>query len=333
MQARDLRKLPKADLHCHLEGCARPSTVLELAEKYAVKIDDLYNFYDLPTFLSTYKKTVVPVIRSVDDLMRIASELIEDRADSGAIYCEPMWTPHSYTALNGLSGESYHERSDEVFRAVNIAMQSAADARGIAFGHMIGVSKSHPESAVEYAKFAVLHKKDGVVSFGTYGNELLPHNVFAHGAQIAINGGLAFVPHAGEVRGAESVADVITQHPKRVSHGVRAIEDSTVVRSLIANDIACDVAISSNLALGVIGNLQLHPISKLLSAGVAVTISTDDSLFFKTTLLEEYKLARSMGLDDDMLAKIARNSIEFSALSEEKCKEAVLGIEKWLSDT
>jgi adenosine deaminase len=327
---RNLQHLPKADLHCHLEGSARPHTIAELAAKYGARLGDPQNFTDLLSFLTRFEEAR-SVIRSIDDLTRIATEFVLDQAESGAVYCEPDWAPHFYLDLEGLKGESREDRIEEIFEAVNTAMQNVANTSGIQVGHLLGASKSDAKGAIEIAKFAVRHREQNVVSFGFAGNEALAHDPFKEAAEIALEGGLLFVPHAGETRGPESIAQVLDFGANRLAHGIRAMEDEPVLKRLIVGKVACDIALSSNARLGIIADLRRHPFLSLLRAGVPVTLGTDDSLFFGSSLLNEYTLARSLGATDDELAKIATNSLEYSGAPEKWKTNNIARIEEWRS--
>jgi adenosine deaminase len=197
----------------------------------------------------------------------------------------------------------------------------------------MGASKSNPVEAEEIARFAGSHRERGVVSFGLAGSEVSSHDPFKKAAEITLASGLLFVPHAGERRGSESVTQVLDLGASRIAHGIRAIEDKDVVGSLVEGKIACDVALSSNVRLGVVRDLKDHPFLRLLRSGVPITLGTDDSLFFGSSLLEEYALARSLGATDEELAAIAANSIRYSGMPKEQKTEHITKVNEWLSNS
>lgn len=328
---RDLLTLPKADLHCHLEGSARPATINELADKYGMQVGDTQNFHDLFTFLDRYDDAR-SVICSIEDLERIAVEFIEDQVVSGSVYCEPDWAPHFYTDLSGLDSQDEDQKIEEVFTRVNRAMIAASRRTGVEFGHSIGARRGDPVLAVKIAHFAVAHRRDNVVSFGYAGDEIKgPHGPLRPAARIITESGLIFVPHAGEVLGADSVAEAIDMGANRIAHGVRSVEDESVARSLAERNIACDVTLTSNIRLGIYKDLASHPLRQMISLGIPVTLNTDDSLFFGASLLDEYAAARNLGLDDSSLAQIAKNSIVFSGLSQASITKFTKQIDGWLA--
>ena len=182
------------------------------------------------------------------------------------------------------------------------------------------------------AEFAVRQKGNGVVSFGIAGDERIPPDPFGPACDIAHEGGLLLVPHAGETMGPESVwAAIKTARPHRLAHGVRSIEDPDLLKYLRDNQIVCDVAPTSNLLLGVAQDIELHQLPKLIDAGVPVTINTDDQTFFGAMLCDEYRLVRdTFGLSDYELAGMARVSALASGAPEATKQRILKGIDAWL---
>jgi adenosine deaminase len=188
---------------------------------------------------------------------------------------------------------------------------------------------------MEQALLAAQFAGEGVVSFGLANDESAAGpEPFAPAFAVARSAGLLSAPHAGEHRGPESVSgavDALGAH--RVQHGVRAIEDSTLVTRLADRRICLDVCPTSNLLLSVAPDIQSHPLPHLLAAGVACSINADDPLLFGVGLLDEYELCRSdLGLDDATLAACARSSIEHSGAPERVRLQGVEGIASWLRE-
>jgi adenosine deaminase len=116
------------------------------------------------------------------------------------------------------------------------------------------------------------------------------------------------VPHAGETAGAESVWSAVRLGADRIGHGIRAIDDPSLVRELAARRIPLEVCITSNLATGAVASLAEHPALRLHRAGVPITLNTDDPAIFSTTLAREFAVAAELGFTRDELADVAANA-------------------------
>ncbi len=321
-------ELPKAHLHLHLEGSARPSTMAELAARAGLGAPDFATFDGWDGFLGNYI-TAVGCITSLDDLVRVCRELVEDEAAQGVRYTEPHV---------GIFGGGYVPRfgsADEVWAAIRDGFLTAAAVTGCEVNVVFASVRDLPPEAAEHAAtFAAGHAHDGVVAFGLAGSEhAAPAGAFVRAAAIARDAGLLIAPHAGELMGAESVSEVLDElGANRIAHGIRAGEDDDVLARLAAEDVACDVCITSNVRLGVVRDVADHPLPKLLAAGVPVTLGSDDQLMFGSNVADEYTLARdTFGLSDEDLAAIARTSVRASGASPATKQRITAEIDAWLA--
>jgi adenosine deaminase len=324
MNRRDVFALPKAHLHLHLEGSARPETVAELAVLEGLTIPAPV-FSSLPEFLVCYQ-AILPAIRRPESLARVCREVIEDDAAQGVVYSQPMVCPTYYAERLGLSLEG-------VWATMREAFEGAARAAGIAVGYLVGIDRARPvEQAEAAASFAAAHAGDGIVGFGFGGDERVPPGKLARACDIAREAGLMIVPHAGESVGPESVRAALALRPRRIAHGVRTAESPALLARLAGEGIACDVCPTSNLRLGVVSDLAAHQLPILLEAGVPVTLNSDDQLFFGSRVAEEYALARdAFGLTDAELAAIARTSARVSGAPPPVVARIEAGIDAWLT--
>ena len=136
-------------------------------------------------------------------------------------------------------------------------------------------------------------KDDGVVAFGIGGDEVRgPAEWFRDVFAFAKRNGLALVPHAGETDGPASIWACVELGADRIGHGIRAAEDPELMRRLRDDDIPLEVCITSNVCTGAVPSLDEHPVRKLYDAGVPITINTDDPALFRTSLHNEYAIAR-----------------------------------------
>jgi adenosine deaminase len=324
---RDLAGLPKGHLHLHLEGSMRPSTLQELAEHYGLEVPPIRGYGNFSAFAATYL-AACEVLATFDDLRRLVFEVVEDAARAGAKWVEPsMYVPHHRLRLGP---------DDEVVEVVLDALAEAAASFNIGAGLMVAADRTvDPADAVQQARLAVAHRDQGVVSFGLANDEAgFPPQPFAPAFQLARDGGLLSVPHAGELAGAESVIGALDDlGADRIQHGVRAIEDPALVKRLAESQVCLDVCPSSNIMLSVFPSLEAHPLPGLLDAGVRCSLNADDPLLFGPNLLEEYELCRTtFGFGDDRLAFMARCSIEASGAPDDVKVSALGGIARWLAE-
>jgi adenosine deaminase len=324
---RDPLTLPKAHLHLHLEGSARPATIEELAARAGVDYHVPTSFSNFPEFNDAYLAMTM-FIQRPEDLIRICAEIIADDASQGVRYSEPEFVPGFYAERFGMT-------ELEVFCLIRDAFQAAGREHGVEVGCMIcGLWPLPIAEAEAAARFAAANRDEGVVAFGFASIEpVRDYRRWRRARDIAYAAGLLVIPHVGEFTPAASVREVIDElRPDRIAHGVRAIEDQTVVALLAERGITCDVALTSNIVLGVFPELATHPLPQLIEAGVPVTLNADDSLFFGSLVGEEYRIARdTFGLSDEQLAAIARTSVDASGAPAETKARIHAGIDQWLS--
>jgi adenosine deaminase len=322
---RELATLPKAHLHIHLEGAMRPATLQELATGYGMDVPETRGFGSFAAFAGMYI-AACEVLRTPDDLRRLVLEVVEDSVAGGAIWVEPsVYVPRHRERIG----------SDETVVEIILDAAREAEARfDVGVGLMVAADRTlDPLDAVEQAKLASRYVGQGVVSFGLANDEEIgPPGDFEHAYDIARHAGLMSTPHAGELCGPESVQLALERlHADRIQHGVRAVEDPALVERLIDAGVCLDVCPTSNLLLGVVSSLAVHPLPQLLEAGVACSINADDPLLFGPGLLEEYELCRSeLGLSDEQLATAARDSIACSGASETLKERGAAAVAGWL---
>jgi adenosine deaminase len=328
MSVRELARLPKAHLHLHLQAGMRPGTLADLGQKYGVGVPANPEFGALEDWAGV-GEALVGVLRDKDDWERFADELCEDHVSAGAVYVEPSF----YAAPHG-------ERFGDERRCWEFVLDTFAKAAArhdIEIGFMVAADRvlHTPEDALELARMAVSLKPAGVVSFGLHNQELdHPGAPFVAAFRYAKEHGLLITPHAGEFAGADSVMEAVdVLGADRIQHGIRAVEDPDVLAQLARQQICLDVCPTSNWRLGVVPDLESHPLRRILDAGVPCSINGDDPLMFSSPLLGEYELCReTLGLDDDHLAQIAKSSIQASAASPELKARAAKDIDQWLAE-
>jgi adenosine deaminase len=323
---RDLRLLPKAHLHLHLEGAMRPATLAELAAVAGVPTPPVRGYTSFTEFGLQYRAASA-LVETEEHLRRVVREVVEDAAADGAVWVEPHFYPPRYAGLLG--------SAEEVLEIVIDEGERAADARGIGCGWIVSALRDFdPDQAVELAKLAAMYAGSGVVAFGLAADEArFPPEPFAEAFGIARDAGLISAPHAGELAGPASIYGALDAlGAGRICHGVRAMEDPALVERLAADEVVLDICPTSNVMLAVVPSIEEHPLVKLLDAGVRCSLNGDDPLLFGSGLLGEYELVRdTMGLSDEQLAQLARSSLVGSGAPRQLIADAVDHVEEWLT--
>lgn len=303
--------LPKVDLHRHLEGSLRLTTMLDIAASHGVTIPpgvmslsdlvqvqehDPLTFYN---FLEKFK-TLRLFYRSPDVIDRITREAVEDAARDSIRYLELRFTP---VALSRAEGFPLHDVMDWVTRAA----QDAAQQYQILVNLIASVNRHEsPEMAREVAWLALEYSGRGLVGLDLAGNEAeFPAAPFTEIFREARQNGLHLTVHAGEWAGAQNVREALELlGAERIGHGVRVLEDPQVTALAAERGTAFEVCVTSNYQSGVINELHRHPLPAMLEQGLNVTIHTDDPSVSRINLSHEYQLVcEDLGLSLDTLKK------------------------------
>lgn len=311
-------KLPKAELHVHLEGTVSPALARRLAERNDMPLpegifnaDGEYNWTSFPEFLNSYD-TASSVIRTPQDYVDVTYEYLASIAREGAIYAELTLGP-DIPAMFGMEYGTY-------LKAVAEGAEKARAEFGIESRFIICMIRHMgPEVALKLMHTAADHPHPLVAGVGLAGNELMHAPAdFAPAFKVAQEMGLGCTAHAGEVAGAQSVKDTIDALPvTRIGHGVRSIEDAAVVAELRERGITLEVCPGSNIALSVYKSFAEHPLRKLFAAGVVGSLNSDDPPFFWTDLASEYdNAATHFGFTEAELLAVTRRAIETSFADE-----------------
>jgi adenosine deaminase len=319
----DLAGLPKAELHLHFEGAVRPATAAELANRAGRALPKTGPFRNLSEFVLAYE-TARDLIASLDDLHRIARELVQDAAHAGVVWTEVHLIPPTYAGRLG--------PAQGVLEAVLDGLR-AGTTRAAGAGVIVGINRGLPLPAAEQSlRLAIAFAGHGVVGLGLAGDEA-NHPAAAFAAQFALarDAGLRLVPHGGEGAGPDSVRSCVEDlHADRICHGVHAVEDPQLLDLLAQRQVCLDVAPTSNVALGVSRSWPGHQLTALLNAGIPVTLNSDCPLFFRTSINTEYRRAgTNLGLDPGKLARIAETSLRRSSCPPELFHPALTQLHDW----
>jgi adenosine deaminase len=316
-----LRRLPKAELHCHLDGSVRPQTLIELAQEQGIAMprpdaESLREFMvvrdarNLEDYLAKFEVTLSAMQRA-GALERIAYELVEDAARDGVRYLETRFSP----VLNVREGLQTHDAVDAVWRGLGRGERE----HGVTARIIICALRNLPPSvSLELAKLTVAFRDRGVVGFDLAGGEMgNPASRHAEAFEYARSHDMACTCHAGEGDGGASVREAVHRcGAHRIGHGTRLFEDVSLMQFVNDRRIPVEVCLTSNVQTHAAPSYDAHPARRYLEEGLMVVLNTDNRLMSDTTLTDEYEhAANHLGLGFDDLAHIALNGFESAFLS------------------
>jgi adenosine deaminase len=296
-----IARLPKSELHVHLDGSLRPATMLDLAANAGVILptadaDLLYRLMvvedarNLEDYLRRFEITIA-LLQTEAAIERVAYEMTADAARQNVRYLEIRYCP-VLSQAGGLSLDAVTE----------------AELRGLARGEAefgvvarvihCSLRQLPPEISEEIARHSVAWRERGVVGFDIAGGEAgWPAEPHRRSFEIAGEGGLGITVHAGEGAGADSIAEAVHRcRANRVGHGTRLYEDPALQDYIRDRRILIEINITSNLQTHAVERAEQHPVRRYADAGLAVSLSSDNWLMSGTTITDEYWLAhRALG--------------------------------------
>jgi adenosine deaminase len=315
-----LVRLPKAELHCHLDGSVRPSTLIELGVELGVpmprdtpealadymRVDDARHLED---YLERFEITL-SVMQTEPAIERIAYELAADAAAEGVRYLEVRYAP----VLNTRGGLDMDAVVDASQRGL---MRAQRDHDIVARTLICALRNQSLDLAMEQAQLAVSYRNHGVVGFDLAGGEAgNPARRFAKAFQYVRDHDMACTCHAGEGFGPESVRDAVHAcNCDRVGHGTRIIEDPALLDYINDRRICVECCLTSNVQTRAVESHATHPFRDYFDRGMNVVLNTDNRLMSGVTLVDEYEhAATSLGFTLDELSRVALNGFESAFL-------------------
>jgi adenosine deaminase len=314
-------KLPKTDLHVHLDGSLRLESLIDLAERQGVTLpadtsEGLRkamhcgeNTGSLARYLEAFDITL-SVLQTEDSLYRVAYELAQDAAAENVRYMEVRYSPMLHLK-RGLSVVA-------VVEAVLAGLRRGYEDHGIESNVIIcGIRNISPESSLEMARLAVAYKNRGVVAFDLAGAEYdHPAKHHRDAFQLIRNNNIDCTIHAGEAFGPESISQALhVCGAHRIGHGCRLREDGDLLHYITDHRIPLEVCPSSNVQTGAVESLERHPLRLYHDLGVRVTVNTDNRLITDTTVSKELWLCHTkMGLDAKGIARLILNGFKSAFL-------------------
>jgi len=329
-----IRRIPKAELHLHIEGTLEPEMMLELGERNGVEVHfadaaearRAYRFNDLAHFLDVYYEGV-HVLRTEQDFHDLTAAYLARAHDDGARHVEIFFDPQSHLP-RGLPFAA-------VAGGIAAALREAERDLGIT-SHLIMcfLRDESPQDAMATLE-AALPYRELLVGVGLDSNEVgHPPHEFARVFERARDAGLVTVAHAGEEGPPEYIVEALELlHVRRIDHGVRAIDDPELLERLVRERIPLTMCPLSNLELKVTPDLTKHPLKRLLDAGVVATVNSDDPAYFDGYLADNYMaVQKALQLSADDIVTLARNSIVASLLSDDRRHELLAEIDAFVAE-
>lgn len=315
-----LHRLPKAELHVHLDGSLRPETMLELAAEYGKKMpahdpDHLADYMhvqdarNLVEYLERFAITL-SVMQTGDALERIAYELAEDLAAENVRYAEIRYSP----ILNTREGLPLTEAVDAPLRGLKRAERDFGIQTAII---VCGIRNMEPATSRDLADLTVAYKDRGVVAFDLAGAEYnYPAKKHKDAFYTVINKNMAATIHAGEAYGAESIHQALHYcRANRIGHGTRLFEDPDLMRFVRDFQIPIEICLTSNVQTRVVHSFAEHPLRQYYDYGIVLSLNTDNRLMSATTVTDEYWRAHQhLGFTWDELVKLSLMGFESAFL-------------------
>jgi adenosine deaminase len=314
-------RLPKAELHTHLDAALRPETMIELARDIGFELptedpDGLRRFMrvddapDLEGYLQRFEYTI-PLLQSAEAIERVSYEMVEDARRDSLRYLEVRYCPW-LSRRRGLSME-------KALEAELAGLHRGERDFGVVT-RVINCSLRHYDPAVslEIARLSVAYRDQGVVAFDLAGGEAgRPCGAHRAAFDLALAGRLGITVHAGEAAGPESIADAIVHcHADRIGHGTRLYQDPALQDYVRDRRIPVEINVSSNLHTHAVVRAEEHPVRGYFDAGLAVTLCTDGWLMSGVSLSDEYWLAHSaMGFAREEIDRMILTGFESAFLS------------------
>lgn len=317
-----IRRLPKAELHLHLEGTILPATLVELSSRPGrtpltpEQADAVYHFTDFSGFMDAFR-LITSLLESPEDYELAAWRMLEHLAAQGVVHAEV------YISV----GVIYHFRNHDaacfepIFAGLERARERGQRELGISLYWIFDAVRHFTveEGVRVFRKAAELRPQyPSIVGIGLGGDERRTGSApYADAYAEARAAGLRLTNHAGETTGAEAIREALAIGTERIGHAVSAIQDTSLVQELKLRSTALELNPTSNVRTGVCASFAAHPLRRYFEAGLLVTLNSDDPAFFGSDVAGEFLLAHSeQGFTRKELRELARNSFVASFLPE-----------------
>ncbi len=315
-----MRRIPKAELHLHIEGTLEPELMLRLAERNGIElpydgvdaIRSAYDFSNLQSFLDIYYAGA-QVLRTEQDFYDLTFAYLERARDDNVRHVEIFFDPQTHTER----GIPFETVVDGISRALQAGQSELAITYRLIMCFLRHLSAGDAMATLEQA----LHYKTQINAVGLDSSEVgHPPSKFSEVFERARDEGFLAVAHAGEEGPPAYILEALDLlHVRRIDHGVRCLEDPALVRRLVNEQIPLTVCPLSNVKLRVFDTLEVHNLKRLLDAGICATINSDDPAYFGGYIGDNFLHSqRALNLTAEDIRTLARNSFVASFLSDKE---------------
>lgn len=317
-----IRRLPKAELHLHLEGTILPATLVELSTRHdrtpmtLPQAEAIYQFADFTGFIQAFRE-VTRLLTTPDDYELAAGRMMQHLASQGIIHAEVyvsvgviyMWRNHDPEAF------------EPIFAALERARERARSELGLSLYWIFDAVRHFtvPEAERVFRKAAEMRAEyPAIIGIGLGGDERRCGSEPFRGLyEEARRAGLRLTNHAGETTGPEAIWEALSIGSERIGHALSAAQDETLLQELKTRSVGLELNPTSNVRTGVCPSFAGHPLRRYLEMGLLVTLNSDDPAFFGSDLANEYLLAHTQqAFTCDELRRLAANSFRASFLPE-----------------
>lgn len=317
-----IRRLPKAELHLHLEGTILPATLVELSARHEsspltlAQAKALYDFTDFTGFLLAFK-AVTARLKGPDDYQLAAWRMMQQLAAQGVVHAEVFIAVGVILHWRNSNPDAF----DPIFAALERSRRRAARELGLSVYWILDAVRHFAieEAGQVFLKAAQLRRAHpSVIGIGLGGDERRAGSAaFCDLYAQARAAGLRLTNHAGETTGPEAIREALSIGSERIGHALSAVLDADLLQDLKVRSTPLELNPTSNVRTGVCPSFAAHPLRQYFDLGLLVTLNSDDPAFFGSNLANEYLLAHTeQGFTRDELRRLAANSFRSSFLPE-----------------
>ena len=327
-----IKGIPKAELHVHIEGTLEPELMLRLAKRNSIElkynsleeIEAAYKFENLQDFLDIYYEGM-GVLVNEEDFYELTLAYLKKAHSENVLHSEVFFDPQAHLE-RGIKFETF-------FSGISRAIGDAEEEWGITSKPILCFLRDlNEESATKTLEDASGYKRE-LTAVGLDSAERgNPPSKFQNVFGQALKEEYLTVAHAGEEGPPKYIWEAIRLlHVSRIDHGVSSIRDPKLVKYLAAKRLPLTMCPLSNLKLKVVKSLEVHPLKKLMNAGVVVTVNSDDPAYFRGYVNENYlAICKALSLTKEDVVQLAKNSFEASFISSEKKEEFISRIDEYV---
>ena len=317
-----IRRLPKAELHLHLEGTILPATLVELSTRHdaqpitLAEAEALYRFTDFTGFIAAFR-AVTRLLTGPDDYELAAWRMMQQLSAQGVVHAEVyisvgviyMWRNHDPACF------------EPIFAGLERARERAARELGLSLYWIFDAVRHFTVHEAErvFLKAAEMREQyPSIIGIGLGGDERIagsePFRALYAQARAA---GLRLTNHAGETTGPEAIREALSIGSERIGHALSAHKDFYLLQELKERKLPLELNPTSNVRTGECRSFAAHPLRRYFDRGLLVTLNSDDPAFFGSDLANEYLLAHAQqGFTREELRQLAANSFHASFLPE-----------------